>query len=140
MNDTCKYYWNNIIYMKIFILSLVISLNDIAMSYQPESVKKNAQLIAFTLIIVWFATRFCNATSFQCQIDVFTVFFLFWQLIFLIYKWRCQELPWFSFTLHQALLNICVAFISYAAYDMVLRYLQLRYKIALLWFLAVRDW
>ncbi|CAF4000385.1 unnamed protein product, partial [Rotaria sordida] len=111
INDTCKYYWNNIIYIKIFILSLIMLLCDLPTKYQIEPVKKNAKLIVFTLIIVWFSTRFFNVL----------------------------KLPYFSFTLHQASLCIFTAFISYASYDIVLRYLPVQYKFILLWFIAIQD-
>jgi hypothetical protein len=140
VNDTCKYYWNNIIYNKIFTLSLIMLLCDPAAKYQIELVKKNAKFVAFTLIVVWFAGRFFNVLYLSCPIDVFTVFFVFWQLIYLICKWHSFELPYFSFTLHQASLCIFTAFISYASYDIVLRYLPVQYRFILLWFVAIEDW
>jgi hypothetical protein len=140
VNDTCKYYWDNIIYIKLIICSLVISLKDVPTRYQVELVKKNIKPIVFTLFAVCFLTRFCNALSFRCQIDVFTVFFLLWQFIFLIYKWYSEELPCFSFALHQASFCAGVAFISYVSHDMVYRYVPVRYKFGLLWFLAIKDW
>lgn len=140
MNDTCIYYWNSIEIIQVSIFSLVTYLNGVTKKYQPELVKKNGNLIASTWIAFWFVTRFCNALGFRCQIDVLTIFFLFWQFTFLIEKWYSLELSCFSFTLHQASLCIFVAFISYAFYDVVLRYLPVRYRLGLLWFFAIKDW
>jgi hypothetical protein len=140
VNDTCKYYWDNTRYIKVIIFSLVVSLKDLPIRYPIEPVKKNIEPLVFTLFAVGFVARFCNALSFRCQIDVFTVFFLMWQFTFLIYKWYTWKLPWFSFTLHQTSLCTYMAFISYAFYDMVLRYFPVRYKFGFLWFLAIKDW
>jgi prepilin signal peptidase PulO-like enzyme (type II secretory pathway) len=115
-------------------------LCDLPTKYQIELVKKNAKFIVFTLIVVWYAARFFNALSLSCQIDVFTVFFVVWQFIYLICKWHAQELPYFSFTLYQASLCIFTAFISYASYDIVLRYLPVQYKFVFLWLIAIQDW
>lgn len=136
VNDTCKYYWNN----KIFILFLIILLCDPERKYQIEPVKKNAKFVVSTLIAVWLAARFFNVLYLSCPIDIFTVFFVFWQLICLICKWHSFELPFFSFTLQQASLCISSAFISYAHYDIVLRYLPVQYRFILLWFIAIEDW
>jgi hypothetical protein len=140
VNDVCMYYWENIRWIKVVIFSVVISLEDIPTEYQGEQVRKNARPIIFTLITVWFVTRFCNALRFQCQIDVFTVFFLIWQLISSICKWQSHELLCFSFTLHQTTFCTFVAFVSYAYYDIIFRYLPVRYKFGILWFHAVKDW
>jgi hypothetical protein len=140
VNDTCIYYWDQIIPIKSMMFSLVMALRDLATRYHVECVKKNVQPLVLALITVWFGTRFCNARSFQSQVDVFTVFFLIGQFVFLICKWYCEELPCFSFTLHQASLCTLVAFISYAFYDAVFRYFPVHFKFGILWLVAIKDW
>lgn len=125
---------------KILTLFLILFLTDPEAKYQIDLVKKNVRFVVYTLTVVWFAGRFFNALYLSCPIDILTVFFLFWQLICLVCKWYSFELPCLSFTLHQASLCLFMAFITYSFYDIVLRYLPVRYRFLLLWFTAIEDW
>ena len=115
-------------------------LGDPETKYQMELVKKNARFVAFTLVAVWYAARFINILYLSCSIDVLTIFFVFWQFICLFCKWHSFELAYFSLTLHQTSLCIFAAFIAYASYDIVLRYLPIQYRFIFLWFIAFQDW
>jgi hypothetical protein len=43
VNDTCQYYWHNIIYIKVIICSLPASLEDLPTRYHVEPVKKKCK-------------------------------------------------------------------------------------------------
>ncbi|CAF3513389.1 unnamed protein product [Rotaria socialis] len=86
-----------------------------------------------------FSTRFCDAFNFSYSLDIFTVYFLVWQVMFLITAWELQILPLISLTFFRGCQCMIPAFIMYFVYDFFFRLLPMEVNFLLIWIFALAD-
>ena len=72
--------------------------------------------------------RFFDSFALWYQVDVFTVYFLIWQLMFVLTQWEYEQLPLLSTTFYQGWLCLLVASQAFVVYDVVFRYLPPSFK------------
>jgi hypothetical protein len=103
-------------------------------------ITKYITLVSSLPAIVWIIARLCNGLNLCCQLDVFTVYFIVWQFIYVIYKWNLFELPYFSFTLRQGLFCLSESIFAFVMHHIWLRYASVLLIFAFLWLSALADW
>ncbi|CAF3360143.1 unnamed protein product [Rotaria socialis] len=98
-------------------------------------------IVLLSLIITtnWLLARYCYNIYMSHEVDIFTVYFLVWQFVGLIYKWLHQDLPIISFTLHQKATCLSMAFLAFITYEVVLRPLPTYVGFAFVWLMSVID-
>jgi hypothetical protein len=92
-----------------------------------------------TVINAWCLARFCDAFDVVYPVDVFTVYFLLWQCMFIKIKWDYDELPLFSINLYRVFICWLVASSTVFAHDLIFRYLPHCFTLAFVWKESVSD-
>jgi hypothetical protein len=54
-----------------------------------------------TVISPWILGRFCDGRYLWYQVDIFTMYFLIWQIMLIISLWEYNELPLLSVTIYR---------------------------------------
>jgi hypothetical protein len=140
VNDTCRYRYNNFLCIEFFIWFCVASLIIIVKRRYGNAAVKNVMFIFDLLLSGWLIARLFNALNLSCQVDVFTVYFLVGQFMYVVSKWILHELPWFSFTVQQGLLCLRCSFNALIVHDIYFRHFSIYLKVAFLWYTAFGDW
>ena len=98
-------------------------------------------IILLSLVITtnWLLARYCHSICMSYEVDIFTIYFLVWQFVGLIYKWLDQDLPILSFTLHQKATCLAMAFLAFIVYDVVFRPVPTCVGFAYVWLMSFID-
>ena len=92
-----------------------------------------------TIINAWCLARFCDAFDVMYPADVFTVYFLLRQCMFIKLKGDYSGLPVLSVNLYRVSICRLVAPTAFFIHDVVLRYLSNVLTLALFWEESVTD-
>ncbi len=92
-----------------------------------------------TIVTNWLLARYCNTINMWYEIDILTIYLFVWQWVCLIYEWICQDLPYFSFNLHQKAACLYCAFLSFMVYDVLLQCCPTYVKFAFVWIASFGD-
>jgi hypothetical protein len=87
---------------------------------------------------VWLLARWCNSFHFRYSADIFTVYLLVWQFIYLIFQWCFHKLSWPCLILYQASICILTAIEAFMFYDLFFRYFP-SIHLVLAWFASFDD-
>ncbi|CAF1413848.1 unnamed protein product [Rotaria magnacalcarata] len=107
--------------------------------YNSRERSYNFRAVIYTIIQTFFLARFCDAFNFSYSLDIFTVYFLVWQVMFLITAWELQILPLISLTFFRGCQCMIPAFIMYFVYDFFFRLLPMEVNFLLIWIFALAD-
>ncbi len=158
----CKYLWTiNCLYLSILcvdhqpcvsyitrgdagiLLPLLMMILLIFLPYLLfRTVRQLQNIIVFLSLVIttnWLLARYCHSIYMSYEVDIFTVYFLVWQFVGLIYKWLDQDLPILSFTLHQKVTCLSMAFLAFIVYDLVLRPAPTYVGFAFVWLTSFID-
>jgi hypothetical protein len=92
-----------------------------------------------TPLIVWLLARYCEDKDLCYQVDVFTVYLLVWQFIYLMCKWEEHDFSYPFLILQQGSLRVSASFLAFFYYDFMFRYLTIQFNFALLWLWSLYD-
>jgi hypothetical protein len=95
--------------------------------------------LSLLIITTWLVARYCYNIYMSYEVDIFTVYFLVWQFVGLIYGWLHQDLPFLSFTFHQKSTCLSMAFLAFIVYDVSLRPSPTYVGFAFVWIMSVQD-
>lgn len=95
--------------------------------------------IIYTIIYSLFAARFYDAFNLSCPLDIFTVYFLIWQIMFIITEWESDKLPLVSLTFYRVWLCKMPASMIFVIHDSVFRYLPIQVNFLIFWLIAFSD-
>ena len=95
--------------------------------------------IIYTIIYSLLIARFCDGFNLCCPLDIFTVYFFIWQIMFIITEWESNKLPLISLTFCRGWLCIMPASMTYLIHDTVFRYLPIQVNLLLVWSSAFID-
>lgn len=140
MIDICKDRVDNLFCTETYLFYFVAFLIKIHGWWYGEIAKKHEKFVVTLTANVWLIARLCNSLNLGCQLDVFTVYFIIGQLIFVYFKWISLELPWFSFILQQGLLCLYQSFAAFIIHDISFRYVPIYLKFAFLCYFSFKDW
>ncbi|CAM4888284.1 unnamed protein product [Rotaria socialis] len=107
-----------------------------------SSVRKIPRIITLLPLMItatWLLARYCHTIYMWYEVDTFTVYFLVWQFAALIYKWLYQDLPIISFTLHQQVTCLSMAYLAFTTYDIVFRLVPTYIDFAFFWLVSAMD-
>jgi hypothetical protein len=99
----------------------------------------NIRSAIYTIINSLLLARFCHAFNICCQFDIFTVYFLIWQIMFVTTEWELEKLTLISHTVYRGWLCIMPAFLMYFLYDFFFRLLPIEVNFLYIWLLAIAD-
>jgi len=139
VNENCKHFniyntYDMFSLVSILIFQMIcINLLDI------EKSTYSVRPIIYTIIYSLLVARFCDAFNLFCPLDIFTVYFLIWQIMFTITEWESGKLPLISLTFYRGWLCIMPASIMFVIHDYVFRYLPIQVNFLLLWLIAFLD-
>ncbi len=119
----------------------------------PLTVMHMSQLICFglqrksiyirpliaTIICGWLVGRLWDGVDLWYKVDIITIYFLIWQVIFVIAKWELKQLPMLSFTFYQGWLCVLMAFGAFTVYNAIFRYLSMQIIFVFFWMLSFAD-
>ena len=98
-----------------FVLLLTLFGYDKMMYYIYPSI--------YTIIGIWLLGRFFEKVDFRYKVDIFTMYILIWQLMFIVAKWEIGEYPIFLLTLYRGWFCFLMACDAFIFHDTVSRYL-----------------
>ena len=118
----------------------LIVISSVSMLWFDESKSMYYCAPAFnTIINAWCLARFWYVFDVVYPVDVFSVYFLLWQCMFIKLKWDYEELPAFSIVLYRVSICWLVASASFFIQDSILRYLPKLVTLAFFWTESVTD-
>jgi len=137
VSENCKYFdstYDTFLLVSILIFEMIcINVFDI------EKSTYSIRPIIYTIIYSLLVARFCDAFNLYCPLDLFTVYFLIWQIMFIITEWESDKLPLISLTFYRGWLCIMPASMIFFIHDFVFRYLSIQVNFFLLWLIAFAD-
>jgi hypothetical protein len=92
-----------------------------------------------TTLIVWLLARYCEGKDLYYSVDVFTIYLLVWQCVYVMCKWEDNELSFPFLILQQGSLCISAAVMTFLFYDFQYRFFPIQFNFALLWLWALYD-
>ncbi|CAF4888147.1 unnamed protein product [Rotaria socialis] len=140
VSENCKRFGISIDNYDPFSLVLILIFEMICINLlDKEKITYSIRSITYTIIYGLLVARFCDAFNLSCPLDIFTVYFLIWQIMFIITEWESNKLPLISLTFYRAWLCIMPASIIFVIHDFVFRYLPIQVNFLLLWLIAFAD-
>jgi len=91
-----------------------------------------------TIFIVWLLARWCDSFHMWYSVDVFTIYFLVWQFIYLMFQWCYHQLSWPFLIFYQVSICILTAIAAFLFYDLVFRYFP-SIILVIIWFACFYD-
>ncbi|UJR18129.1 hypothetical protein I4U23_005029 [Adineta vaga] len=116
-------------------LSMLITLTTNCLLKQTISEHSVVQQLANTMN----AHTLRVICSFQGRQNIFTVYFLVWQFMYVMCKWECYELSWPLLIFQQASSCISSSLTVFFLYDILYRYVPFQLKIIFVWSLSLYD-
>lgn len=95
--------------------------------------------VVYVVFSGWLMGRFLDSFALWCQVDVFTVYFLICQFMFVIVQWEYEQLPFVSITFYQGWLCLLMAFNAFLFYDIMFKFLPSPFKFCFFWIFSVKD-
>jgi hypothetical protein len=140
VNKKCNCFNNSDIHLDASpIIAVTILAKSLTFWYESQKCSYNIRSIIFTIINSLLLARFCDAFNLRCQLDIFTVYFLIWQIMFLLTEWEFQNLPLISLTFYQGWLCIMQSFLIYFIHDFFFGLLPIEVNFLCIWILALAD-
>ncbi len=87
---------------------------------------------------VWLLARLCDNIYLWHQIDVFTIYFIVWQISYLMNQWCMHELSWASLILHKGSICVISTLIALVFYELFFHY-SIPYNFVWWWLIAFDD-
>jgi len=95
--------------------------------------------VFYTIISAWILGRYCDGLYLWYQVDIFTIYFFIWQIMFIISQWEFQELPLLSITIYRGWLCLGIATNAFMFHDNLVRYLPFVFRFCLFWTSSIKD-
>ena len=96
-------------------------------------------LLGMSLVFnAWLLARWCDSFHFWYPLDIFTVYFLIWQIIYLMFQWCYRQLSWPCLIFYQASICIVTAIEAFIFYDLFFRYFP-SVTIIMIWLACYDD-
>ncbi len=124
---------------KIILFFITISIPPVLSLCYGEQALHRAQPIILTILVGWLINRYCDDNNACCQIDVLTVHFIVWQIIYLMSEWGDFRLEYPFFFLSQASSCIFTCVVAFLRNEFMFRYLPFQLKMIFLWSLSFYD-
>jgi hypothetical protein len=104
-----------------------------------EQVLHRMQPMIITILVGWLINRYCDDCNIYYKIDVLTAYFIIWQIIYLMWKWKDLELEWPFLILQQASCCISTCITAFLFNEFIFRYFPFEFKISSLWIVSFYD-
>lgn len=103
--------------------------------------KKSLYIRPLIAIIIcgWLMGRLWDNVGLWYEVDMITIYFLIWQVIFIITKWELKQLPISSLGFYRGWSCTWWAFGAFIAHDTIFRYLSTQIRFIFFWMVAVAD-
>ncbi len=95
--------------------------------------------VFYTIISAWIVGRFFDGRYLWYQVDIFTMYFLIWQIMLIISLWEYNELPLLSVTIYRGWLCLGIATNAFMFHDNLVRYLPFVFRFCLFWTSSIKD-
>lgn len=93
----------------------------------------------YTIIVALLLSRLCDGFHLSCEMDLFTGYFLIWQIMSVMNEWESERLPLSSLLFYRGLICVVMGFMTYAVYDFLFRYFPMKYNFLGVWVLSLVD-
>ncbi|CAF3694408.1 unnamed protein product [Rotaria sp. Silwood1] len=139
-NKNCNYFNNSNYDLDVSpLIPVIILAESLTFWYDSQKCSYNIRPVIYTIINSLLLARFCHSFNICCQFDIFTVYFLIWQIMFLITEWELEKLPFISLSFYRGWLCIMPAFHMYFLYDFFFRRLPIEVNFLYIWLFAIAD-
>jgi hypothetical protein len=118
---------------------IIICLYPVLLLSYGSLVFHKMKPMIMTILVGWLITRYCDGQNTYYRIDVITIHFVVYQLIYLMCKWEAYELEWPFFILQQASCCIYSCITAFLSHELMLRYFPFQFKIIFLWICSLYD-
>ncbi|UJR07114.1 hypothetical protein I4U23_011402 [Adineta vaga] len=95
--------------------------------------------IIATLICGWLIARLLDGVDCCYKIDVVSVYFLIWQVMFVITKWELKQIAVCSPAFNRGSTIVILALGAFTAYDTICRYLSTQVSFIFFWMVSFAD-
>jgi hypothetical protein len=95
--------------------------------------------VVYTIFISWLTGRFWDGLNLWYKIDVFTVYFVIWQILFVIHKWERKQVPVLSRNFYRGWLCLLMACQAIVFYDAIFSYLPFLHMFNYFWIHSIDD-
>lgn len=140
VNKTCEYFFisEDKYNIPILLPTIVLHMSQLV-CFGLEKKSIYVRPVISTIICGWFIARLFDGVDLWYKMDMISVYFLIWQLMFVITKWELKRLPIFSPTFIRGWLCVLMAFGAFTVYDTIFRYLSAQVSFIFLWCISFAD-
>ena len=115
----------------LFVVLLILFGYDKIMFYTSPSI--------YTITGIWLLGRFFDKIHLEYQVDIFTMYLLVWQLMFIAVKWEFEQYAIFSLTFYRGWLCFLMACNAFIFHDTACRYLPAPIIWMWFWLFSIKD-